>query len=274
MTPLASGNTTDTAVHLQSCSFGYRGVPVVKDVDLTVCPGESLLILGCNGSGKSTVSKGILGLIDHLGGTATVHGHPIGSAAARTIVGYVPQRHSAGSPIPSTVWEVVVSGRLARKGWFGRMTAADREAAEQAIERVGLSDRTKSQVMHLSGGQQRRVLIARALASDPTVLFMDEPTAGVDAENQLDLVDTLLNLKENRADQPPLTLLIVSHDVGPLIPLAQRAIVMTHGRKTFDGSVTDLPAAASLIETCDPHASEFTQQAKTPSWVPGATDPS
>src|SRR5690606_2866200 len=123
-------------------------------------------------------------LVDCYGGHTAWFGEPGRAPAERWRVGYVPQRQLGATPVPVTVAEVVRSGRVARAGVFGRHRAADRAAVESAIDAVGLAGRERTPVAELSGGQQRRVLVARALASDAEVLVLDEPFAGVDAENQ------------------------------------------------------------------------------------------
>lgn len=243
----------EPAVLLRRASFGYDGTPYVMGLDLEVQAGSLLLILGCNGSGKSTAVKGMLGLAAHMGGEASIFGHDVGSRAAKSLLGYVPQRHTVGSPVPSTVREVVTSGILTRKGLFGRVNRADKQAVEEAIETVNLTHKVTTQVSKLSGGQQRRVLIARALAANPRLLFMDEPTAGVDAENQLELADTIGGLLDGTR-----TIVIISHDVGPLLPIARRAVVMDHGHKVYDGPLdeADVSITSPRIVTCDPHRHE------------------
>jgi zinc transport system ATP-binding protein len=140
---------------------------------------------------------------------------------------------------------VVGSGRLVHRRWFSRASAADRAAVADAIEAVGLADRSRAMVATLSGGQQRRVLIARALAGQPEVMIMDEPTAGVDAESQDALVHTLLSLVRHG-----LTLIIVTHEIEPLRPVLTRVVVMSGGRL-----VTDAPLRPAGVEpsTTDHH---------------------
>ncbi|MCF6743216.1 ATP-binding cassette domain-containing protein [Blastococcus sp. KM273128] len=220
----------DLAVGLRGASIGYGDVPVVQDVDLTVHPGEALAVLGSNGSGKTTLARGLLGLASVLGGEVTVLGAPVGRLRERGRVGYVPQRHTVSGAVPATVREVVGVGRLARRGLLGRPTAADRAAVADAIDAVGLGDRTRDPVASLSGGQQRRVLVARALAAEPELLVMDEPTAGVDAANQETLARVLAEVSARGT-----TLLVVTHEAGPLAGVLTRAVVVDHGRIRYDG---------------------------------------
>ncbi|MGY1828169.1 metal ABC transporter ATP-binding protein [Blastococcus sp. SYSU DS0541] len=222
------------AVGLRGASIGYGDVPVVRDVDLSVRAGEAIAVLGSNGSGKTTLARGLLGLAAVLGGEVTVLGAPVGRLRERGRVGYVPQRHTVSGAVPATVREVVGVGRLARRGLFGRPTAADRAAVADAIAAVGLSDRTRDPVASLSGGQQRRVLVARALAAEPEVLIMDEPTAGVDAANQATLARVLADVSASGT-----ALLVVTHEAGPLAGVLTRAVVVDHGRIRYDGPLAE-----------------------------------
>jgi zinc transport system ATP-binding protein len=221
--------STAPVIALRDLSVGYDDRPAVSAVDLTVQAGDVLALIGPNGSGKSTLVRGMLGLATVLSGDVELFGVPASRFGQRHRLGYVPQRHTVGGAIPSTVEEVVSSGRLAHRPWYARAGAADRTAVQEAIESVGLTERRRSMVATLSGGQQRRVLIARALAGRPEVLIMDEPTAGVDAESQQALVRTLLSLVERG-----LTLVIVTHEIAPLRPVLTRVVAMRGGRIVHD----------------------------------------
>jgi zinc transport system ATP-binding protein len=226
-------------IELRGVSVGYDDQAAVSGVDLTVHAGDVLALIGPNGSGKSTLVRGILGLASVLDGEVELFGNPAAKFSERHRIGYVPQRHTVGGAIPSTVEEVVGSGRLVHRRWFARAGAADRAAVADAIEAVGLADRPRAMVATLSGGQQRRVLIARALAGRPEVLIMDEPTAGVDAESQQALVRTLHSLV-----QRGLTLVIVTHEIAPLRPVLTRVVAMSGGHL-----VSDTPILRAGIET-------------------------
>jgi zinc transport system ATP-binding protein len=183
------------AIRLRDASIGYGDVPIVAHVDLTVRHGEAVAVLGSNGSGKTTLARGLLGLATVLGGEVRVLGAPVGRLPdQRGRVGYVPQRHTVSGAVPATVREVVGVGRLARLGLFRRLGPGDRSAVADAVAAVGLADRINDPVASLSGGQQRRVLVARALAAEPELLIMDEPTAGVDAASQEALAAVLADV--------------------------------------------------------------------------------
>ena len=219
------------AIRLRDASIGYGDVPIVAQVDLTVRHGEAVAVLGSNGSGKTTLARGLLGLAAVLDGEVEVLGAPVGRLPAqRGRVGYVPQRHTVSGAVPATVREVVGVGRLARLGLFRRLGPGDRSAVADAIAAVGLGDRMNDPVASLSGGQQRRVLVARALAAEPELLIMDEPTAGVDAASQDALAAVLTDVSATGT-----TLAVVTHETGPLAGVLRRAIVVDHGRISYDG---------------------------------------
>jgi zinc transport system ATP-binding protein len=221
---------TAAVIEAHHLSVGYHDAAVVRDVDLLVRAGERVAVLGPNGSGKTTLVRGVLGLATLMGGRLELFGVPAERFSERARIGYVPQRLALGGSVPATVREVVSSGRLARRGWFGRATAADRAAVDDAIATVGLADRAGANVAELSGGQQRRVLIARALASEPDVLVMDEPTAGVDVASQEALAATLGLLADRGV-----TLVVVTHEVGALRDVVRRSVVLRDGRIAYDG---------------------------------------
>ncbi len=223
--------TSDVVIDLRHASFGYGDRPAVSDATLTVRRGEIVAVVGPNGSGKSTLMKGILGLNERTQGTVSLFGQPGDELRDRARLGYVPQRHTLSASVRATAEEIVATGRLPRIGWLGRLRATDRQIVARSLDVVGLADRAATEVSTLSGGQQRRVLIARALAGQPDVLIMDEPTAGVDAANQHVLAEVLHRLVERGV-----TMLIVTHELGALERLLTRIVVVDTGSIRFDGT--------------------------------------
>lgn len=217
-------------VKLTGAAVGYGGRPVLGPLDFVLWTGEVVAVVGPNGSGKSTLVKGLLGVADVTEGSVELFGEPAGRFQDKGRLGYVPQRHSAAGTIPCSVRELVASGRLPRQRRLWPATAADRSAVDRAIDTVGLAGLERRPVAHLSGGQQRRVLIARALAGEPDVLVMDEPLAGVDLDGQAALADAVRALVVGGG-----TLLIVLHELGPLAPLITRVVALSHGLVVYDG---------------------------------------
>ena len=216
-------------ISLRGATASLGGRPVLRGVDLTVRHGEVVALLGANGSGKSTAVRTIIGQVPPVDGEIELFGTPRRRFRAWARVGYVPQRTTAAGGVPATVTEVVSSGRLSRAR-FGVLRKADHEAVRRALDLVGMADRAKDSVNALSGGQHQRVLIARALASDPELLIMDEPMAGVDLASQEVLAATL---REQVAAGT--TVLLVLHELGPLEPLIDRAVVLRDGCVLHDG---------------------------------------
>ncbi|MCZ0205290.1 metal ABC transporter ATP-binding protein [Streptomyces sp. UMAF16] len=221
--------TGEPVIALRQVTAELGARPVLRGIDLTVGRGEVVALLGANGSGKSTAIRAIIGQVPVSGGTVELFGTPRRSFRDWARVGYVPQRTTAAGGVPATVTEIVSSGRLARTR-FGPFRKADREAVRRALELVGMADRAKDSVTALSGGQHQRVLIARALVSEPELLIMDEPMAGVDLASQEVLAETL-----RRQVAAGTTVLLVLHELGPLEPLIDRAVVLRDGCVLHDG---------------------------------------
>jgi zinc transport system ATP-binding protein len=226
---------TPPVLEAEGVSFAYGGEPAVVDVSLSIAPGEFCALVGPNGSGKSTLLRLLLGLLRPAAGRVRCFGTDPRRVHDRWRIGYVPQRHALAPELPATVQEIVSAGRLARQGWWRPPRGVDRAAVAHAIESVALTPFAKRPVRELSGGQQQRVLIAKALASEPEVLVLDEPVAGVDAESQQLFRDSLVHLvREHRA-----AVLLVSHELGAVADDLDRVIVMKRSI-VFDGPPTEL----------------------------------
>ncbi len=224
-----------SVVEVRGATVTYAERPVLRGVSLRVGAGEVLAILGANGSGKSTLVRAVLGLVPLAAGQIRLFDEDRDGASMRRLsrrVGYVPQRVGAGAGVPASVAEVVASGRLARRRLLQPARARDRAAVMAALDSVGLADRADEPVGTLSGGQQQRTLIARALAAEPELLVLDEPTAGVDSASQQAFADALRHFIHSGG-----TVLLVAHELGPLEPLVSRAVVVHGGHLAHDGPV-------------------------------------
>ncbi len=217
-------------IALHDAVLGYGDTAVTKPVSLAIRPGDVLAILGPNGSGKSTIVKGILGLARLFGGRIELFGSADPDRRARRRVGYVPQRlHSAGG-LPVTVAETVAAGLVPTSHLLRPRAAQRRHSVAVALTQLGLADAANRPLAELSGGQQRRVLIARALVGHPDVLIMDEPLAGVDRANQEQLSATVAGLNNTG-----LTVILVLHELGPMRPLIPRVVALDDGAVYYDG---------------------------------------
>ncbi|GAA4403562.1 metal ABC transporter ATP-binding protein [Fodinibacter luteus] len=223
--------STSPLVRLRSAAFGYADRPVVSGVDLDVSAGEVVALLGPNGSGKSTLVRGILGLADRHAGEVELFGTPLDRFDEHTRIGYVPQRHSLSASVRATVTEIVEVGRLPHRPWWRPSSREDHAIVREAVADVGLGDRAHEEVASLSGGQQRRVLIARALAGRPEMLVMDEPTAGVDRTSQEALAVVLRRLADRGT-----SMVVVTHELEALEGLVTRIVCLDTGHVDFDGS--------------------------------------
>ncbi len=201
----------DIIIKLDNVSFSYdEGSPVLEDLSFSIHRGEYLGIIGPNGGGKTTLVKIILGLLRPTSGTIQLFGQDRHDFRDKYRIGYVPQRVTqTDKNFPATVYEVVRSGRIPRLGLLKRFSKNDNEAVESAMERAGIAKYRDTLVGNLSGGERQRVFIARALASGPEVVILDEPTVGVDIGAQKKFYEFLASL--NREQN--LTIIFISHDV-------------------------------------------------------------
>jgi manganese/zinc/iron transport system ATP- binding protein len=184
----------------------YREKPVLWDVDLEVPSGQLCAIVGPNGAGKSTLIKAVLGLVPKASGQVHFFGQSLQQARRR--IGYVPQRGTVDWDFPTSVLDVVMMGLYGKLGWFKRPGKREREAALRCLEQVSMQAFAHRQISQLSGGQQQRVFLARALAQDSDLYFMDEPFAGVDAVTEDAILKVLHELKGQGK-----TVVVVHHDL-------------------------------------------------------------
>jgi len=225
------------AVELRGVSFAYGNqAPTLRSVDLAVEPGEFVAIAGPNGGGKTTLLRLTLGLERAAAGEVLLFGEPAATFSRRERLAYLPQRQRLETSAPATVREVVSAGRLATAGLLGPLRALDRARVEEAIARVGLERQASTPISRLSGGQQQRALLAKALAGEPELLVLDEPTTGVDTEAQEALAAFLDRLHRELG----VTILYVSHEFGAVERFVER-LVLVRGGIVFDGSPSALP---------------------------------
>ncbi|MCC6502671.1 MAG: metal ABC transporter ATP-binding protein [Deltaproteobacteria bacterium] len=223
-----------TCIEVRDVSFGYAGNPILQDITFDVREGEYLGIIGPNGGGKTTLFKVILGLLVPQKGEVRIYGEPLESFRKKHVIGYVPQRSLSDYYFPATVEEVVRSGRTARLGLLKRFAREDAGAIERVMEVTDVATLRKRLIGQLSGGERQRVFIARALASDPKILILDEPDVGVDVSAQEKFYSFLENLNTGSG----LTILLISHDIDVVAHQA-RSILCLNRRLVCHGPPKD-----------------------------------
>ncbi len=191
---------------IEDVTVAYHRRPVLWNIDYQAPCGKLIAIVGPNGSGKTTLIKATLDLVPRAAGKVLIFGEPY--CQQRHRVGYVPQRTSVDWDFPVSALDVVAMGMYRKIGWLRPVSRKFREAAKQALDRVGMADFAGRQINQLSGGQQQRVFLARALAQNADLYFMDEPFAGVDASTERAIVDILRALRESGK-----TVIVVHHDL-------------------------------------------------------------
>ncbi len=243
------GSATIAVEHL---NVNYRNVQALRDVSFSIAPGQLVGIFGPNGAGKSTLVKAMLGLIPTIAGTVCYGDRPLTEQLERTA--YVPQRSQIDWTFPATVWDVVLMGRIAKSGWFHRISTVSKRVAAAALDRVGMSDYRDRRLGTLSGGQQQRVFLARALAQEAELFFLDEPFVGVDQKTEEILFQIFAELATEGK-----TVMVINHDLGDsiahfdqllllnqeLIAIGSRAQVLTAENMThaYGGQVNFFSAA-------------------------------
>ncbi|HTX87118.1 MAG TPA: metal ABC transporter ATP-binding protein [Candidatus Nanoarchaeia archaeon] len=218
-------NHQKNIIEVKNISFAYGDEEVLRDISIDVHQGDYLGFVGPNGAGKTTLMKIILGLLAPKTGSIKLFGQDIQNFKDWQKISYVPQGvNNFDNNFPATVLEIVLMGRYGRRGLFKNINAGDKKIAEQAISQVGLSAFKNRLIGDLSGGQKQRAFIARALAAEPEVIFLDEPTAGVDQKSQ----DKFYALLKKMNEELGITLVLISHDVERLLKEAMHIACIDH----------------------------------------------
>lgn len=233
--------STVPAVDVHDVTVAYQRKPVLWDVDLQLPPSRLIAIVGPNGAGKTTLLKAILGLLPIASGRIEIFGRRLSDA--RSMIGYVPQRETVDWDFPVNAHDVVLMGRYGRLGWLRRPRTEDREAAQRCLEQVGMADFGSRQISQLSGGQQQRVFLARALAQEASVYFMDEPFAGVDAATERAIIEVLRELRSAGR-----TVIAVHHDLQTVAEYFDH-VVMLNMRVVAAGPIESVFTREKLQET-------------------------
>ncbi len=234
-------HSAESPLSIHALTVAYQRKPVVWDVDYDAPRNALIAIVGPNGAGKSTVIKACLGLVPAATGRVEFWGSPYRKVRAR--IGYVPQRESVDWDFPVSARDVVAMGRYGRIGWCRPVGASHKRVALECLDRVGLADYANRQISQLSGGQQQRVFLARALAQEADLYFMDEPFAGVDAATERAIVDVLRELRAAGR-----TVIVVHHDLQT-VPEYFDHVLMLNMRVVAHGPVAEVFTRDNLVKT-------------------------
>ena len=232
---------TPVCVEVHDVTVAYHRKPVLWDVDVELPSAKLIAIVGPNGAGKSTLLKAILGLVPLASGRIEVFGKPLKQVRSR--IGYVPQRETVDWDFPVDALDVVLMGRYGRLGWIRRPSKHDREVAMHSLGKVNMADFANRQISQLSGGQQQRVFLARALAQEADLYFMDEPFAGVDAATERAIVEVLRELRSAGK-----TVVAVHHDLQTVGEYFDH-IVMLNMRMVANGPIETTLTPKNLQNT-------------------------
>jgi manganese/zinc/iron transport system ATP- binding protein len=201
-----SAATGNIALEVHDLTVTYQKKPALWDVDFEIPEGQLIGIVGPNGAGKSTLIKSIMDLVPSGSGYVKIFGQDLDQVRQR--ISYVPQRESVDWDFPASVMDVVLMGRYGKRGLFRRIKDRDRRIAQDCLRKVGMEAYAKRQIAQLSGGQQQRVFLARALAQEADLYFMDEPFAGVDAATEAAVLELLQSMRDSGR-----TIMVVHHDL-------------------------------------------------------------
>ncbi|MEM1330105.1 MAG: ABC transporter ATP-binding protein [Planctomycetota bacterium] len=246
-TPPTSGlsdrpeHSAQSPLSIHAMTVAYHRKPVLWDVDYDAPPNRLIAIVGPNGAGKSTLIKACLGLVPRASGQVEFLGQPYRKARSR--VGYVPQRESVDWDFPVSALDVVCMGRYRRIGWCRPVTRRHKDAAFECLDRVGMRAFAERQISQLSGGQQQRVFLARALAQEADLYFMDEPFAGVDASTERAIVEVLRELQASGK-----TVIVVHHDLQT-VPEYFDEVILLNMRVVASGPVREVFTKENLHKT-------------------------
>jgi anchored repeat-type ABC transporter ATP-binding subunit len=231
-----------SGLQVEELTVAYGSRVALDRVSLACAPGEIVGLLGPNGSGKSTLLKSILGLIPAASGTIRLDGQPL-DRKRRSQIAYTPQRNEVDWTFPITVEEVAVLGRQGRRGLFGRPDRDDWRIARAALDRLSLSDLRRRPIGELSGGQQQRVFLARALAQEGSILLLDEPLTGVDAQTQAVVLDLITDLRRQGTG-----VLMTTHDLVQAAQVCDRVSLLNR-RVIASGPPDEVLEPRVLMET-------------------------
>ncbi|MEP1206252.1 MAG: manganese/iron ABC transporter ATP-binding protein [Rhizobiaceae bacterium] len=222
MTSKSHGQTEPNGIEVKDLTVTYRnGHTALHNASFAVPTGTITGLVGVNGSGKSTLFKSIMGFVPAAKGTISIMGESVDKALKRNVVAYVPQAEEVDWSFPVLVEDVVMMGRYGHMNFMRMAKSADRQAVSDALERVGMSDYRKRQIGELSGGQKKRVFLARALAQDGQVILLDEPFTGVDVKSEDAIIRLLRQMREEGR-----VMLVATHNLGSVPEFCDRTVLI------------------------------------------------
>lgn len=237
-------------IEIDNVSFAYNAEAALKNINLQIHKGDYLGIVGPNGGGKTTLLKCILGLLKPQAGTIKLFNQDVKAFKQWSRIGYVPQKVNFDPSFPSTVREVVAMGLFGKKGLFNTLKKKDWEEVDKALEQVSMQKFSTRRINDLSGGQQQRVFIARALVSSPEVIFLDEPTVGVDIETRNQFFELLKKLNE----ELKLTLVLITHDIDIILHHGVSEVAFINRELLFYNHPSDLLKTKYIDEHYQKHS--------------------
>ncbi|NLM13663.1 MAG: ABC transporter ATP-binding protein [Epulopiscium sp.] len=235
----------DKILEIKNLSFGYDNKLILDNINFEINKGDYIGIVGPNGSGKSTLLKIILGLLKPTKGSIELFGQPVDSFKDWGKIGYVAQKAASfNTSFPATVEEVVAANLYPQLGLFKRIKKHHMERVYEVLELVGMKEYSKRLIGNLSGGQQQRVFIARTLVSSPQIIFLDEPTVGIDIQSQDSFYELLKNLNKNMH----ITIVMISHDIGVITEKANRVACMGEKKLIVHDMDSNIPITKILSQ--------------------------
>ncbi len=250
-------------IRCEGVSVTYNnGHTAIKDINFNLTTGTTCALVGVNGSGKSTLFKSIMGLVKPNTGFISVFGMPVKQALKQNLVAYVPQSEDIDWNFPILVYDVVMQGRFGHMGWLRKPKEQDKQAVEMAMQRLGIQELAKRQIGELSGGQKKRVFLARALAQQSRIILLDEPFTGVDVKTEIAIMDLLCELRREG-----LLMLVSTHNLGSVPDYCNHVVLINQNliaagptvevytqenlEKAFGGVLKHIRLASSQIHDDD-----------------------
>ena len=227
-------------IHLEDFTMAYTDRPVIWDIDLDIYEGSITAIIGPNGAGTSTLMKGILGLMKPISGKVSIMGKSYKEVYKH--IAYIPQTNTVNWDFPTTVLDVVTMGRYNHLGLLKRVNKREKDLAMQALRRMKMEEFADRQISELSGGQRQRVFIARAIAQNALIYFMDEPLAGVDKKTENIIIETMREFKKEGK-----TIIVVHHDLNTLKEYFDH-VIMVNKQLVASGKVEEVFTKENLVK--------------------------